>query len=131
VNSNEEIKQSNVISQNLQFVPHLLMRGVRIFFQDHAHKIRFPLCQKEPKLLKIPNLHHGLYHDMHHGPYHGMHHGPNLNLAKNIRDLGISLLIVQIEELLLLLNGMQEEKKIKRRNKKRTKKENQRMNRRK
>jgi len=42
--------------------------------------------------------------------------------------LGILLLIVQIEELLLLLNEMQLEKRIKRRNRKRIKKKNMRMN---
>ena len=41
------------------------------------------------------------------------------------------LLIAQIEELLLLLNGKQFEKRIKRRNRKRTKKKNRRTNRRK
>jgi len=45
--------------------------------------------------------------------------------------LGILLLIAQIEELLLLLNGMQFEKRIKGRNRKRTQKKNRRTNRRK
>ena len=41
------------------------------------------------------------------------------------------LLIAQIEELLLLLNGIQLEKRIKRRNRRRTKKKNRSTNRRK